>query len=215
MAQLFSRGANTLARVLIVGGFGGVALVIFALTVWFRSPASTGVGRTVEQPVPFSHAHHVGALRIDCRYCHQSVETAAFAGIPDTDTCMSCHWQVWTEVEMLEPVRESWRTGERLRWRRVYNLPDFVYFDHSIHGAGGVGCVTCHGQVDQMPLLVKAQPLTMQWCLDCHRDPAPNLRPVDEVFATDWRPREDRRKLGRRPLQGRGLETGSLPECVT
>jgi hypothetical protein len=154
---------------------------------WFfaemqRSPYYMGQGQAPAQPVPFSHQHHVGGLGIDCRYCHTSVEVSGFAGIPPTKTCMNCHAQIWTGAPMLEPVRESYRTGRSLVWTRVYDLPDYVYFDHSIHINKGVGCESCHGRMDQMPLTWPNEALNMEWCLSCHREPEKNLRPRSEVF---------------------------------
>jgi hypothetical protein len=147
-----------------------------------RSTWATKQNEFVEQPVQFSHAHHVGGVGIDCRYCHTSVENSAFAGIPPTNTCMNCHSQLWTNAPMLEPVRASFRNNTNLTWIRVNDLPDFVYFNHQIHVKQGVGCVTCHGQVDQMPLMYQAQSLLMEWCLDCHRAPEKYIRPREEVF---------------------------------
>ena len=152
-----------------------------------------------EQPIQFSHAHHAGAIGIDCRYCHTSVEKAAFAGIPPTKTCMNCHSQIWLQSPYLEPVRESFRTDRSIEWTRVHDLPDFVYFDHSIHVAKGVGCETCHGRVDQMPLVWQAARLQMSWCLECHRNPEKFIRPRDQVFTMGWSPPEgvDRESYGR------------------
>jgi hypothetical protein len=142
--------------------------------------------RIVEQPVPFSHQHHVAGLGLDCRFCHATVETAGDAGLPPTYTCMTCHSQVWTNAGMLEPVRRSLADGKPLAWHRVNDLPDYVYFNHAIHIAKGVGCSSCHGDVKSMPLMAKASSFTMGFCLDCHRDPGPNLRPKDQIFDTDW-----------------------------
>jgi hypothetical protein len=152
---------------------------------------STRVGFAADQPVPFSHQHHVAGLGLDCRFCHATVEVSATAGMPPTDTCMTCHSQLWTNAAMLEPVRRSLANRQPLHWQRVNRLPDYVYFNHSIHIAKGVGCVTCHGQVDRMALTEKAASLRMAWCLDCHRDPAPNLRPRPAVFDLDWKPAAD------------------------
>jgi hypothetical protein len=182
MAQIFHRSANTLARVsiaaavLLVMGLIGIALQMQ------RSPYVTYAGISAAQPVPFSHQHHVSGLGIDCRYCHTTVEVSGFAGIPPTKTCMNCHAQIWTNAPMLEPVRESFRTGKSLVWTRVNDLPDFVYFDHSIHVNKGVGCNTCHGPVDQMPLMHNYASLQMEWCLECHRAPEKFIRPRDQVF---------------------------------
>jgi len=147
-----------------------------------RSPYVTYAGIARPQPAPFSHQHHVAALGIDCRYCHTSVETSSFAGIPPTKTCMNCHSQIWTNAALLEPVRESFRSGKSLVWNRVNDLPDFVYFDHSIHINKGVGCNTCHGPVDRMPLMYNYASLQMEWCIECHRAPEKNLRPREQVF---------------------------------
>ncbi len=146
------------------------------------SPYYFGQGVAPAQPVPFSHEHHVGGLGIDCRYCHTSVEVSGFAGIPPTKTCMNCHAQIWTNAALLEPVRESFRSGKSLQWTRVYDLPDYVYFDHSIHINKGVGCKSCHGPVDRMPLMLAQNTMQMEWCLSCHRAPEKELRPRESVF---------------------------------
>ena len=159
-----------------------VAFLFWALTELQRSPYVTYAGVARPQPAPFSHQHHVAGLGIDCRYCHTSVENSNFAGIPPTKTCMNCHSQIWTNAPMLEPVRESFKTGKSLVWNRVNDLPDFVYFNHSIHINKGVGCNTCHGPVDRMPLMYNYASLQMEWCLECHRAPEKNLRPRDQVF---------------------------------
>src|SRR5437763_8930409 len=177
MPQVFNRGANGLARMSLV--ILGLVVTSLALTLneLQRSPYVTKQGERLEQPVPFSHQHHVAGLGLDCRYCHTSVETSGFAGIPPTKTCMNCHSQIWTGAALLEPVRESFRTGKSLVWNRVNDLPDFVYFDHSIHINKGVGCNTCHGPVDRMPLMFNYASLQMEWCIECHRAPEKNLRP--------------------------------------
>ncbi len=188
MAQLFPRSANALARgsvVLLLFLLAGGGAAVFSLA---RSGYVTRQGLVLEQPVPFSHDHHVGQIGIDCRYCHTAVETTAAAGIPPTATCMNCHNQLWTNAEMLEPVRASFRDGKPLEWNRVHDLPEFTYFNHSIHVAKGVACVTCHGQVDRMPLMYQFASLQMQWCLDCHKDPVPNIRPREEVTNVAWTP---------------------------
>jgi hypothetical protein len=159
-----------------------VAALLWVVLELQRSPYVTYAKVARPQPVPFSHQHHVAGLAIDCRYCHTSVETSNFAGIPPTKTCMNCHAQIWTGAALLEPVRESFRTGKSLMWTRVNDLPDFVYFDHSIHVNKGVGCNTCHGPVDRMPLMFNYASLQMEWCLDCHRAPEKYLRPRDQVF---------------------------------
>src|SRR5215210_260827 len=180
MAQIFHRSANTLSRVTIFGAVFIVAFVLWVIGGIVRSPVGTDQGIEREQPVPFSHQHHVAGLGIDCRYCHTSVETSSFAGIPPTQTCMNCHSQIWSQSSVLEPVRQSFKSGEPLEWNRVHVLGDFVYFDHSIHVQKGIGCATCHGQVDQMPLTWKAESMQMSWCLECHRNPERFIRPREE-----------------------------------
>jgi hypothetical protein len=184
MPQIFHPSMNTLSRLSIFG-----AVFIFSAAGWLmltvaRSPYATNAGVVREQPVPFSHKHHVAEAGIDCRYCHTSVESSGFAGIPPTQTCMNCHSQIWSRAAMLEPVRASFRDGAPLAWNRVHDLPDYVYFDHSIHVAKGVACTTCHGPVDEMPLMYRAASLHMEWCLGCHRHPDEHIGPRDEVFAT-------------------------------
>jgi len=180
--QIFHRSTNTLSRASIYGAVFIIAGLGWAMMQIERSSYVTDAGVVKPQPVPFSHQHHVTGLGIDCRYCHTSVENSSFAGIPPTKTCMNCHSQIWTNAQMLEPVRASYRTGESLQWTRVNQLPDFVYFNHSIHINKGVGCNTCHGPVDRMPLMYQYASLQMEWCLDCHRAPEKNLRPRSEVF---------------------------------
>ena len=180
--QIFHRSANVISRASIYTGIFTAAFVLWACIQFQRSPYVTYAGIARPQPAPFSHQHHVAALGIDCRYCHTSVETSSFAGIPPTKTCMNCHSQIWTNASMLEPVRESFRTGKSLVWNRVNDLPEFVYFDHSIHINKGVGCNTCHGPVDRMPLMFNYASLQMEWCIECHRAPEKNLRPREQVF---------------------------------
>ena len=211
MPQIFHPSTNTFSRVTIFGTV--IALVVLALVGGSlqRSSYVTEVGTPREQPVPFSHRHHVGGIGIDCRYCHTSVEDAAFAGIPSTQTCMNCHKQIWSTSPMLEPVRESFRSDRSLIWIRVHDLPDFVYFDHSIHVRKGVGCATCHGRVDQMPLTWRTQTLHMEWCLDCHRHPERYVRPRDEVFAMDWKAPGDQAALGTMLVHDYGI--ASMTSC--
>jgi hypothetical protein len=182
MAQIFHRSTNTLSRATIFGTVFVLAALAGVAYEIQGSPYVTLAGVRKPQPVPFSHQHHVTGLGIDCRYCHTSVETSSFAGIPPTKTCMNCHSQIWTNAKLLEPVRASFKSGESLQWTRVNQLPDFVYFNHSIHVTKGVGCNTCHGPVDQMPLMYQQASLQMGWCLNCHRDPEKVLRPRDQVF---------------------------------
>ncbi len=188
MSQIFHRSTNTLSKASI---FGAVFVAGGALWLTLEVNRTSYVTRAHEartQPVPFSHAHHVGGLGVECRYCHTSVDKGAYAGIPPTKTCMNCHSQIWTNAQLLEPVRASYRSGESLQWTRVNQLPDFVYFNHSIHINKGVGCNTCHGPVDQMPLMYQQESLQMEWCLGCHRDPGKNLRPRDQVFNMRYQP---------------------------
>jgi hypothetical protein len=198
MPQTFHRSTNTIARLSIFG-----ALFLVAGLAWFgleiaRSSYVTQVNVAREQPVPFSHKHHVAGLGIDCRYCHTSVEDSAYAGIPPTETCMSCHSQIWVDSPMLEPVRESFRSDRSLEWIRVHDLADFAYFNHSIHVKKGMGCDTCHGRVDLMPLTWRVASLQMEWCLECHRAPEEFVRPVNEIFNPEWTPPSaDAMALGR------------------
>src|ERR1700751_984680 len=196
MPQIFHRSTNTLSRATIFGAVFVVAALGWMAMEIQRSPYVTYAGVRKPQPVPFSHQHHVSGLGIDCRYCHTSVESSSYAGIPPTKTCMNCHSQVWVGSEMLEPVPASYRSGQSLRWQRIHNLPGFVYFDHSIHIHKGVGCTTCHGRIDEMPLTYQQSSLLMEWCLDCHRNPAPNLRPQSEIFNVKWQPPPDQAERG-------------------
>lgn len=197
MAQIFHRSTNTLSRVSIFGGLALVLALVAAAAAINRASYLTGVRVARAQPVQFSHKHHVSDDGIDCRYCHTSVERSAFAGIPSTKICMNCHSQIWADSPMLEPVRESFRTGKSIEWTRVHNLPGFVYFDHSIHVNKGVGCATCHGRVDQMPLMSRENTLYMEWCLECHRAPERFVRPREEIFNMNWQA-EDQLALGRK-----------------
>ena len=191
MAQLFAPRADLVLRTAIAFVLLAGAGTAWGAYVALRSPPGTAEGRYVVQPVPFSHAHHVGGLGLDCRYCHRWASVSSHAGLPDTETCMHCHHELWTDAPVLEPVRESWRTGEPIAWRRVHDLPDHVFFDHSAHLNGGVGCESCHGRVDRMPLVARAAPLQMGWCLDCHRDPGPRLRPPEALHTMGWSPPDD------------------------
>ena len=179
----------------------GGAISVWAGLVYTRSSYGTGSGVTIVQPIPFSHQHHVGVLGIDCRYCHTSVEHSAFAGMPPTKTCMNCHSQIWVGSQTLSPVRESYRTNESIHWKRVYNLPGFVYFDHHAHVQKGVGCSSCHGRIDQMPLTYQVPSLLMEWCLDCHRNPEQHLRPREAVFDMHYQQPDDQEVLGRKLMK--------------
>lgn len=213
MAQIFRARSNGLARLLIAGA---LLLLVVGSSVGFWlnvSPYNTGQGDVPAQPVPFSHKHHVGGLGVDCRYCHTSVERSSFAGLPDTRTCMTCHSQLWTNADMLAPVRESLKQNEPLAWTRVHDMPDFVYFNHQAHTENGVGCESCHGRVDTMPLTRQDKPLTMRWCLDCHRNPGPRLREPGRITAmggTSSDPAKSRRLLDKY-----NIHTERMTECVT
>lgn len=213
MAQIFSPSADFWLRLTLVAVGLGVFLAVLIAGGLVSSDWVTARGFFVDQPVPFSHDHHVGGLGLDCRYCHTGVEMAASAGLPPTHTCMTCHSQIWTGAAMLAPVRDSLATGTALRWHRVTRLPDFVYFNHSVHVARGVGCSTCHGPVHRMPLTYPAHGLTMGWCLDCHRDPAPYLRESTEVFDMDWRPPPDQRQRGEARMARLGIDPAVLDDC--
>jgi hypothetical protein len=198
MSQVFHHSANTTARVSMVLAVALLAILGWAFGELNRSGYHTQQGVAREQPVPFSHAHHAGGMGLDCRYCHTTVETSPFANIPPTKTCMNCHSQIWSTSPTLELVRESFRTDKSIAWTRVHDLPDFVHFNHSIHVNKGVGCETCHGRIDLMPLTWQHASLQMEWCLDCHRAPEKYLRPKDAVFTMGYRPAEDQIALGAR-----------------
>ena len=213
MPQIFKRSANTLARASIVGLLLLAGGLVGLLIVIGESSYVTRAQEYIEQPIQFSHLHHVGDDGIDCRYCHTSVETSSFAGIPPTKTCMNCHSQIWSNAPILEPVRASFREDRPLRWIRVHDLPDFVYFNHSIHVKKGMGCETCHGRVDEMPLMLQQNSLQMQWCLDCHRAPERYVRPRSEVFTMGYQPAVPQSELGPKLVQEYGIQ--SLVTCST
>ena len=209
---VFPRWTNRLREASAVGAVGGLVYAVVLITGVF-SPENSAVGYAPEQPVPYSHALHVGELGLDCRYCHVSVETAAKANIPPTATCMNCHKTVRTESPKLELVRRSAQTGEAIPWVKVHDLPDFVYFNHAGHIQSGVACVSCHGRIDRMEVVAQAKPLTMGWCLECHRNPDPNLRPREFVTSMDWLPEGDPVVLGRRLRAERGIDPST--DCTT
>ena len=182
MAQIFPAGTNAIVRAVIVAVPLAACALIGVLYAMEWSPWATRIWVPISQPVPFSHKHHVSQLGIDCRYCHTGVEKSAYAGIPPTETCMTCHSQLYTDQAMLQPVRESLATGTPIRWNRVHDLPDFVYFNHSIHVNKGIGCTSCHGRENQMQLVWQDQTLYMSWCLQCHRHPEKYIAPRDQVF---------------------------------
>jgi hypothetical protein len=190
MPQVFPKSSNAIARICAIGLPLMFASSGIALSAFYRSDYTTGRNEVIEQPAPFSHKHHVSELGIDCRYCHTSVETSAVAGIPPTKTCMNCHNQIWTGSELLQPVRDSYKNNTPIVWTKVHNTPHYVYFNHSIHLAKGVGCVSCHDRIDEMPLVKQSKTLLMEWCLDCHRHPENHLRPKSEIFNLGWQPKD-------------------------
>jgi hypothetical protein len=198
MSQIFRKSANAVARMTLAGAAGFALVAGLVVITLMRSSWATKQHEYVEQPIQFSHAHHVGGVGLDCRYCHTSVEKSSFAGIPPTKTCMNCHSVLWNQAPILEPVRASLRDGKNLEWIRVNDLPDFVYFNHQIHVKQGVGCATCHGRVDQMPLMTQDAPLLMEWCVNCHRAPEQHLRPRSEVFNMAYEAPADQLALGTR-----------------
>jgi hypothetical protein len=186
MSAIFRPSANLIAKFALLGIAASLCGGLGWWWLWPRMDYVRHTGWPIEQPVPFSHQHHVAGLGIDCRFCHTGVETAGNAGLPPTYTCMTCHSQIWTNAALLAPVRQSLADGTPIAWHRVNDLPDYVYFNHAIHIAKGVGCASCHGDVQAMPLMHKAQTFTMGFCLNCHRDPGPNLRPKAAIFDTGW-----------------------------
>ena len=216
MAQIFSPRANVHSRVIIIGVIVLVCGAGWATSAIFWSPYTTYVNVPLEQSLPFSHKHHVGDDGIDCRYCHTAVETSAFAGIPSTQICMTCHSQIWTDAPLLAPVRQSLTTNKPLRWTRVNDLPDFTYFNHSIHVAKGVGCSTCHGEIDRMPLTWRTETLYMKWCLECHRAPENFVRPRAEIYNLHWQPPPNQAGQGWELVrQYRIDKSGRLTNCST
>ena len=213
MAQIFHHSTNLISRLSIYGGVFIIALLGAALYGIELSPWYTDQHVAREQPVPFSHKHHAGELGIDCRYCHTSVEKSSFAGLPPTQTCMTCHSRIWTNASMLEPVRASYRDSTPISWTRVNALPDFVYFNHSIHVAKGVGCTTCHGPIAEMNITWREQSLYMRWCLECHNAPEKYLRPRSEVFNPFYKPPPDQEALGNRLMAEYKVQ--KLTTCTT
>lgn len=216
MPRVFHRSTNTLSRVSIFGSVFLLAGICWVTITIGRSAYLTNVGIAQPQPVPFSHEHHVSGLGIDCRYCHTTVEKSSFAGMPATQICMNCHSQIWADSSVLEPVRASFRTGQPLEWTRVHNLPQFVYFDHSIHLHQGIGCSSCHGRIDQMPLTFAVNPMYMEWCLDCHRNVPQYVRPRSEVFNMKWQRPRDQVALGKKLVDEYHIKDArSLTSCST
>jgi len=197
LAQIFPRWTNKLPLVIAIGGV--ILAIVLVWGVWYYfSPKYTDVGYRPVQPVPYSHKLHAGDLGIDCRYCHTTVEVSAWANVPPTQTCMNCHKLILPESEKLLPVRESYATGKPIEWIRVHHIPDFAYFNHSAHLRAGVGCASCHGNVAQMEVIQQVQPLSMGWCLDCHRKPDMHLRPHDQITNMEWTPPEDQMSFAKR-----------------
>ena len=216
MAQIFERSSNALARASLVL----TGLIVIALGVTLdelqRSPWVTRQGQRPDQPVPFSHKHHVTGLGLQCQYCHTTVEKSSYAGIPPTKTCINCHAQIWTNAMLLEPVRHSWATNQSVVWTKVHDLPDFVYFNHEIHVSKGLGCSSCHGRVDQMPLMYQQNTLQMEWCLDCHRNPAKNIRPTSQIYNMAWEKPSEERPVWCSVSEGQmGTPTAESVNCVT
>jgi hypothetical protein len=214
MPQIFKSSANSLARTSIIlavvtlGALGGAIVELVA-----DSSYSTRQGDQREQPIPFSHAHHVGSMGIECRYCHTGVENSQHAMVPPTKTCMNCHSQIWINSPTLEPVRESYRTNQSIKWTKVHDLPDFVYFNHSIHVKKGVGCETCHGRVDNMALMSQGPNMEMRWCLDCHRAPEKYVRPREFVTKMGYEPAEPQEVLGPKLVKEYNIQ--KLETCWT
>lgn len=215
MKQIFRPSANTLAKISLVAGLSLAAIVVTILLVGPFSPYTEGssAGIAVEQPVRFSHSLHSGQLNIDCQYCHQSAEVAAYGGIPDTHTCMSCHSQIATYSELLEPIRTSYETNVPVSWNRVHNLANHVYFNHSAHVQNGFACETCHGRVDEMPLVWQAKTLNMGWCLECHRAPEEFIRPVSEVYTFGYEMPENQTEIGLQLVEAHDINVDRLLNC--
>lgn len=211
MTPLFQRSANSVYW-LAIGAIGVTVLLVPAMAIgWARTPYATGEQQPVAQPIKFDHRHHVRDDGIDCLYCHSGATHTPFAGVPATSICLGCHNQIWIDSPELAAVRRSYFEGTPIRWQRVNTLPDFVFFDHSIHVNKGVGCVTCHGRVDQMGQVYAAAPLTMRWCLDCHRAPQRHLRPLDRITSMEWKPSEPQEVLGKRLVTELGVR--SIEDC--
>ena len=213
MPQIFPRSANATARASILGSLLLIGGFLFFLDSFNRSNYQTNQSLEIVQPVMFEHTRHVAGNGLDCRYCHTSVEESHFAGIPPVETCMTCHSQILKGAPILQPVRNSYEMGAPLEWVRVHDLGDFVYFDHSIHIAKGMACVTCHGHVDEMALMWQENTLQMQWCLDCHRAPEKYIRPREHVFDLDWEPEGDQIAMGDSLVEAYNINVGQLTNC--
>ena len=216
MPQLFRPSANTIAKVSIAAVVLLLGTTLGVAYITDRGSWMTFVEVAPEQPIPFSHKHHVKDDGIDCRYCHTSVETSHYAGLPPTETCMTCHSQIWSNASLTQPIRDSWASGRSIEWRRVHDLPDFVYFNHSIHVNKGIGCSTCHGHVDEMPLMYRVNTLYMNWCINCHRQPEKYIRPKSEVFNIDYEYPSNQMELGRKLVAEYHIKNSrSLTDCFT
>jgi hypothetical protein len=214
MPPIFPPRSNAIARISILGVLILLAAVVGFLVWYTHSPVFNKVGVAVPQPVPFPHGFHVSAVGLDCRYCHESVEKSSYAGMPPTETCMSCHSQVKTESALLKPIRDSWASGKSVEWNRVNSVPDYAFFNHSIHINKGVGCESCHGRTDQQTTAVKANTFYMAWCLECHRNPAKYIRPRDQVYTMGYKPSEDQATLGARLVKEYNIQPSKvLLEC--
>jgi hypothetical protein len=213
MAQIFHHSTNTIARVSIYGAVILIGILGYAVNVVNQTSYVTEVHNARPQPVPFSHQHHAAELGLDCRYCHTSVEVSSSAGMPPTQTCMSCHSEIWTGAAILEPVRASYRDSTPISWTRVNAVPDFVYFNHSIHVAKGVGCTTCHGPIGEMNITWRENSLYMRWCLECHNAPEKFLRPKSEVFNPLYQPPSNQEELGKRLMAEYKVQ--KLTNCTT
>lgn len=213
MAQVFPRQANTVVTL----SFAGLALALvlaFGAWWWFtRSDYVRWVGEEITQPVPFQHALHVGGLKMQCQYCHNGVGESAYANVPATETCMSCHSQVRTDSAKLAPIRNSWTENTSMQWEKVHKFPEYVYFNHSVHVSKGVGCSSCHGNIGAMNVVYKAEPMYMQWCLNCHRNPEQFVRPKDQIYNTAYEYPENQAELGARLVQEYGIKKDNLTNC--
>lgn len=215
MPQLFRRGSNAIARLSLIVICGALVALVAIFLIYKWSTYETEVGVAISQPVPFSHAHHVGELNIDCRYCHAYVENLPIAGLPSSKTCMTCHSQIWNEAPMLKPVRESFKSHELMAWNQVNRIPDYVYFDHSIHVKKGIGCSSCHGHIDRMALTEKARTFYMRDCLSCHREPEKFLRPSEQIFNPRYRAPKNQAVIGKELLQKYNIHKEHLMDCNT
>ena len=216
MPQIFPRSTNALSKLSIAAGLLLAVTALLTLGAIDRSSYNTGVGVEIQQPVQFSHKHHSGDDGIDCRYCHAAAEYSSSAGIPPTKTCMNCHSQIWADSPYLEPVRASWNSKQPIKWNRVHDTPDYVYFNHSAHVNNGIGCSTCHGQVQEMALVYKVASMKMEWCLSCHRQPELYVRPKDKIYEMTWQPPANQAEVGRQLVKEYGIpEPAVLQSCST